>query len=262
MDSTPTRLDFGVAATLVTSIRVRVGTKRTSLLQCSPATSRNQGEGNGYRTAKHNQMYLKALNRLTVAGNPEQQGLDNKKRHTEPRHQARSRQERPVLEGEGKDLMVLEDLCGLRGLVSWLRPGGLWLVTITGTWVCGSALTIWSCRDLSVQFLKVWHIHRDEEAERQRGRKWEGTKKHQHGISQPSMAWLIVIWCQSLNRLGAISQISSTDSAESALSFPPYSAPKFLFDLGLITANTLPSVYKHNTTMPSKISVVSNVLMG
>jgi hypothetical protein len=106
-----------------THIRVGVETKRTSPLQCSPATSRSQGGGNGHRTAKHNQLYLKALNRLTVAGNPEQQGLDDKKTHAEPRHQARrrqarSRQERAVLEGEGEDLMVLEDLCGLGGLAS------------------------------------------------------------------------------------------------------------------------------------------------
>ncbi|KAJ7828941.1 hypothetical protein B0H14DRAFT_2594380 [Mycena olivaceomarginata] len=51
------------------------------------------------------------------------QGLDDKKRQAEPRHQARSRQatsrqERAVLEGEGKDLTVLEDLCGFGGLVS------------------------------------------------------------------------------------------------------------------------------------------------
>jgi hypothetical protein len=63
-------------------------------------------ERNGYRTAKHNQLYLKALNQLTIARNPEQQGLDEKKTHT-PRQQARSRQERAVLEGKQEDLMVL-----------------------------------------------------------------------------------------------------------------------------------------------------------
>ncbi|KAJ7847925.1 hypothetical protein B0H14DRAFT_2583312 [Mycena olivaceomarginata] len=107
----------------VTRIGVGVGTKKTSPLQCSPAASRSRGGGNGYRTAKHNQLYLKGLNRLTVAGNPEQQGLGDKKTHAKARHQtrsrqARSRQERAVLEGEGEDLMVLEDLCGLGVLAS------------------------------------------------------------------------------------------------------------------------------------------------
>jgi hypothetical protein len=57
----------------VTRIGVGVGTKKTSPLQCSPVTSRSRGGGNGYRTAKHNQLYLKGLNWLTVAGDPEQQ---------------------------------------------------------------------------------------------------------------------------------------------------------------------------------------------
>jgi hypothetical protein len=82
-------------------------------------------------------MYSNARNRLTVAGNPENQGLDDKKRQAEPQHQARSRQarsrqERAVLEGEGKDLMVLERDRRTCVLIAALRFA-LQLVTIMST---------------------------------------------------------------------------------------------------------------------------------
>jgi hypothetical protein len=73
------RVNTSIKRWFATCIRIGVGTKRMSLLQCSSETSRSRGGGSGYHTEKHNQLYLKALNRLTVAGNPEQQGLDDKK---------------------------------------------------------------------------------------------------------------------------------------------------------------------------------------
>jgi hypothetical protein len=89
-----------------THIRVGMGTKRTPPLQCSPATSRSQGGGNGHRTAKHNQLYSKTLNRLTVAGNSEQQALTTRKHM--PSLDAKQGEDKQGAEKKGKCLRVKE----------------------------------------------------------------------------------------------------------------------------------------------------------
>jgi hypothetical protein len=47
---------------------------------------------------------------------------------------------------------------------------------------------------------------------------------------------------------------------KSALSFPPYPAPKFPFELGLTADN--PAPYTNIIHTPPKVSVVSNVLVS